>query len=155
IPDVLSPPILHRSFSITALIESRGALANGAIVAQGGDMGGYALYAIDGQPAFCYNYFGLERYCIRSTEKLPRGTATLRFEFSSTGTNSGNGKLLIDGRTVGEGPIDNTEPSFHSINETFDIGRDDGTAVSPDYAGNDVFTGRIAHVSIHIEDPHP
>ena len=50
IPEALAPPILHRAFSITAQIESVGAPANGAIVAQGGDMGGYALFAIDGNP---------------------------------------------------------------------------------------------------------
>jgi hypothetical protein len=152
IPEELAPPVLHRSFSITASLESGSAPPTGAIVAEGGNMGGYALFAINGRPSFCYNYFGLNRYCVSSDEPLPPGGKTeLRFEFSSTGPNSGRGTLLIDGQKVGEGSIDNTEPAFHSINETFDIGRDDGTAVVADYAGRDVFTGKIDHVLVHVE----
>jgi arylsulfatase len=152
IPEALAPPVLHRSFSITALIESTAGPVSGAIVAQGGNMGGYALYAIEGHPAFCYNYFGLNRYCVTSEQALPAGKSELRFEFAKTGPNSGQGALFINGQKAGEGSIDNTEPVFHSINESFDIGRDDGTPVVADYAGRDVFSGKIDRVLVHVED---
>ena len=35
-----------------------GVPADGVIVAQGGAFGGWALYALDGKPAYCYNLFG-------------------------------------------------------------------------------------------------
>ncbi len=39
--------------------------AEGVIVAQGGAFGGWSLYLHEGRPAYCYNFFGLQRF--RST----------------------------------------------------------------------------------------
>jgi len=152
IPEVLSPPVLNHSFTITAKLSSTDAQPHGVIVAQGGEMGGYALYLDQGRPVFCYNYFGNEHYIVKSTEPLPRGASVIRFEFKKTGEHQGRGTLFIGDAKVAEGAIEHTEPAFHSINETFDLGRDDGTPVSADYAGKDVLTAQLSSVVFHVDE---
>ena len=65
----------NKSFSITAQIDVPESGANGVIIAQGGAFGGFALYAKDGRPAYCYNLFGLQRFKVYGEERDPRRRA--------------------------------------------------------------------------------
>lgn len=38
-----------------------------------------------GKPTFDYNWLGRERYTIASSEKLPAGKCTIRFDFAYDG----------------------------------------------------------------------
>jgi arylsulfatase len=61
--------------------------------------------------------------------------------------------LLHDGSGVGEGRVEMTQPMIFSADETTDVGRETGTAVSPDYdASTSRFTGRIEWVQIDLGD---
>ena len=63
--------IKNKSKTITAEIEvSEGAVANGAIIVQGGRFGGWALYVNDGVPGYDYNFLGLQRFSLVSTKAL-------------------------------------------------------------------------------------
>ena len=50
--------VKNRSFVITADIEVPEAGAEGVVLAQGGEMGGWSLYVKDGAPRFAYNFLG-------------------------------------------------------------------------------------------------
>ena len=66
--------IKNRSKVITAtLVIPEGTPANGIIIAQGGRFGGWALYVINGILAYDYNFLGMERYTVSSSEKLKPG----------------------------------------------------------------------------------
>ena len=52
----------NKSFAITSEIVAPAEGANGTIVSQGGAFGGLSLYATEGKPAFCYNFFGLQQF---------------------------------------------------------------------------------------------
>ena len=57
-------------------------------------------------------------------------------EFAYDGGGLGKGgtvTLFVDGKKVGEGRVDATEPMIFSADETCDVGRDTGSPVSPDY----------------------
>ena len=54
--------IRNRSYSVTADVEIPKGGANGVIIAQGGRFGGWSLYLKDGQPAYWYNFLGLNQY---------------------------------------------------------------------------------------------
>ena len=71
-----------KSHSITALVDVPEGGANGVIVAQGGAFGGFALYAKDGKPAYCYNLFGLQQFKIYGDEAIPEGEHQVRMEFT-------------------------------------------------------------------------
>ena len=138
----------NRSLSITAQIDVPGGGANGVIIAQGGAFGGFALYAKDGQPAYCYNLFGLQRFKVYGDDRLPAGEHQVRMEFAYDGGGLGKGgavTLYVDGEQVGEGRVDGTVPMLFSADETTDVGSDTATPVSDDYGPKDSeFTGACA-----------
>jgi arylsulfatase len=150
IPALLAPPVLNRSYTITAEIEPATAAANGVIVAEGGGDAGYSLYLKNGVPVFCYNYFDEEYSFVRGADPLPPGKATLRFVFTRTGNNTGKGTLFVNDRQVGEGEIPHTVPARHSVTETFDIGRDEGSQVSTEYQGLSRFPGKVGKVVFDV-----
>ena len=129
--------------------------ANGVIVAQGGAFGGFALYAKDGKPAYCYNLFGLQQFKIYGDEAIPEGEHQVRMEFTYDGGGLGKGgdvRTFVDGDKVGEGRVDATVPVVFSADETTDVGSDTATPVSDDYGTRDSeFTGTVRWVQIDID----
>jgi arylsulfatase len=144
--------IKNKSFSITAEIELAGKPANGVIIAQGGRFGGWSVYARDGKLKFVYNVLGIHEFQIEATEMLPQGKHQVRMEFAYDGgglAKGGNVTLYYDGKVVGEGRVQMTQPMVFSADETTDIGYESGTSVSPDYsAHSSKFTGKIHWVQL-------
>ena len=145
----------NKSHSITAQIDVPETGANGVIVAQGGAFGGFALYAKDGKPAYCYNLFGLQQFKVYGDEPVPAGEHQVRMEFSYDGGGLGKGgdvRLYLDGQQVGAGRVNGTVPMLFSADETTDVGSDTATPVSDDYtAKNSGFTGRVRWVQLDID----
>ena len=88
--------IKNRSFVVTADIEIPEAGAEGVVIAQGGEMGGWSLYVKDGAPRFAYNFLGRETYKIVGPARLPSGKVTLRFEFAYDGGQARRGRKRFD-----------------------------------------------------------
>ncbi len=145
----------NKSHSITAQIDVPEEGANGVIIAQGGAFGGFALYAKDGKPAYCYNLFGLQRFKVYGKEPIPAGEHQVRMEFTYDGGGLGKGgdvKLYVDGEQVGEGRVDGTVPMVFSADETTDVGSDTATPVSDDYGPKDSeFTGKVRWVQLDVD----
>ena len=55
---------------------SRPSGAEGVLVAQGGDAGGYSFYLKDGELRFIYNYVGLDHFEVRRDARVPPRAAT-------------------------------------------------------------------------------
>jgi arylsulfatase A-like enzyme len=148
--------IKNRSFSVTAALETtNGQPAQGVLIAQGGRFGGWALYLKDGRAKFVYNVLGMQEFVAEATEPLPSGKHQVRMEFAYDGgglAKGGNVTVYYDGRSVGTGRVDLTQPLIFSADETTDIGDDYGNAVSADYAGASRFNGRIDVVQIDVGD---
>jgi arylsulfatase len=149
--------VKNKSFAVTADIEVPDGGAHGVIIAQGGSYGGWSLYAKDGgRPAYCYNFFGLQRFKVESEEPMPPGEHQVRMEFGYDGgglARGGTVDLYLDGRQVAHGRVDRTEPMVFSADETTDLGSDGATPVSDDYGPEDsAFTGRINWVEIDIDE---
>jgi hypothetical protein len=148
--------IKNKSHAVTAELDVPEGGANGVIVAQGGAYGGWAVYAKDGRPSYCYNLLGLRRFKVHGDTEIPAGEHQVRVEFAYDGGGLGKGgtvTLYLDGKQVGEGRVDGTQPMIFSGDETTDVGSDTATPVSDDYnAHNSVFTGRIRWVQIDLGD---
>ncbi len=157
--------VKNRSFSVTAAFDTppRG-VTNGVIVAQGGRFGGWALYVKAGRAAFVYNLLGMREFVTTADEALEPGSRQVRVEFAYDGgglAKGGDVTLLYDGRPVGSGRVEQTQPMIFSADETTDIGDDYGMPVSADYSGASKFNGRIEVVQIdlggddqsHLVDP--
>jgi arylsulfatase len=146
--------IKNRSFSVTAAIDtpSQGP-TNGVIIAQGGRFGGWALYTTEGRAVFVYNLLGMQEFVTAATEELAPGSHQVRAEFAYDGgglAKGGTVTLYYDGRAVGTGRVEVTQPLIFSADETTDIGNDFGMPVSAEYAGASKFTGRIDVVQIDV-----
>jgi arylsulfatase A-like enzyme len=146
--------IKNKSHAITAELEVPEGGANGVIIAQGGAYGGWAVYAKDGRPSYCYNLLGLRRFKVYGDTEIPAGEHQVRVEFAYDGGGLGKGgtvTLYLDGKPVGEGRVDGTQPLIFSGDETTDVGSDTATPVSDDYnPQNSAFTGRIRWVQIDL-----
>jgi arylsulfatase A-like enzyme len=145
----------NRSHTITAEVELPTGGANGVLLAQAGRFGGWSLYIKDGKPTYTYNWLGLKEYTIASTQALPAGKATIRYEFiydGGGGGKGGSGTILVNGQKVASGRIDNTQANVFSADEGADVGLDEGTAVTKAYTIPFKFTGKIGKVTIELKE---
>ena len=149
--------IKNRPIVLTAEVEiPAGTTANGIIIAQGGSFGGWAFYVKDGIAAYDYNFLGMERYTVASSQKLTPGKHTILFDFAYDGGGvgkGGTGTLLIDGKQVGQGRIERTQPGIFSADETADVGIDLATPVVARIGAEakSRFNGRIPKVTVEVK----
>jgi arylsulfatase A-like enzyme len=146
--------IKNKSHSVTAEIEVPKSGAEGVIIAQGGNIGGWSLYAKNGKLKYCYNLLGINYFYAESKDSLPPGQHQVRMEFAYAGGGLGKGgtvSLYVDGKKVGEGKVASTAAMVFSADDGCDVGQDTGAPVSPDYGarGNE-FTGHVKGVEIAI-----
>jgi arylsulfatase len=146
-----------RSYNVTADVEVPAGGANGVIISQAGRFGGWSLYMKGGRAHYVYNFGGLQRFTASSQTPLPPGRHTLRYEFKYDGGppgSGGTGRLLVDGQPAGEVRVERTMPFAFSGDEGADVGVDNETPVTEEYAeGNNRFTGRIVKVTVDIIPP--
>ena len=151
--------IKNKSYSITADVDVPKSGAEGVIVAQGGNLNGWSLYAKGGKLKYCYNFFGIDVSFVEAAQPIPAGNHQVRMEFKydGGGTAKGGGvTLYVDGKSVGQGRIERTVPMAFSADETCDVGKETGSPVSTDYGptGNE-FSGEVNWVQIDLEkDDH-
>ena len=127
---------------------------DGVIIAVGGVIGGWSLYAKEGRLKFCYNFFGVKRSYVESTTALPEGRHQVRVDFAYDGGGPAKGgtvTLNVDGKPVGSGRVDETQPALFSADETCDIGTEHGSLVTPDY-GQREFNGTVNWVELAVGD---
>jgi arylsulfatase len=147
--------VKNRSHTITSEIEIPKIGASGVILAQGGRFGGWSIYLKDGKPTYAYNWLGLKRYTVAANQALPAGKATIRFEFAYDGGGVGKGgmgTLIVNGKKVAATKIESTQCCVFSTDEGADVGADEGTPVTEVYKVPFKFTGKIAKVTIELEE---
>ena len=124
------------------------------IITQGGSVGGWSLYAHEGKLKYCYNFFGIEHYITAADKPIPSGKRQVRMEFKYDGgglAKGGDVTLYYDGKPVGKGRVEQSQPMGFSADEACDVGADTGSPASPDYGptGNR-FSGEIEWVQLDI-----
>ncbi len=141
----------NRSHAVTAEVVLPDQ-ANGVIIAQGGEFGGWSLYAKEGQLKYAYNLFGVQLFTTEATAPLPAGKHQVRMEFIYAGgglAKGGTVTLYVDGQPVGEGQLPATQPLVFSADETLDVGNETGSTVTPDYtAATSKFNGVINWIQL-------
>jgi len=151
--------IKNKSHVVTAEVVVPDSGASGVIIAQGGHVGGWTLYAHQGKLKYCYNFFGVNFFFAEATSPIPAGKHQVRMAFKYDGGGLAKGgavSLYVDGAKVGEGRVEVTQPMVFSADETCNVGKDAGSPVSPDYGphGNE-FRGEVNWVQIDLEkDDH-
>ncbi|MEN6307568.1 MAG: arylsulfatase [Anaerohalosphaeraceae bacterium] len=146
----------NKSHSITAEIDVPASGAEGVIVCQGANIGGWTFYAKNNKLKYCYNVAGVNHYFVESATPLAEGRHQVRMEFAYDGGGLGKGgkvTLYVDGKEVGQGDIPMTQAMIFSADDGCDVGEDSGAPVSPDYGpvGN-AFNGEVKGVQLSIVD---
>jgi hypothetical protein len=155
LPEEAIIDIKNRSFSIVAEVENPDGEAEGILVTLGGETGGFAFLVLDRKPTFICSWLGLEKYTIASSDPLPRGSSTIRFDFAYDGGGpgkGGTGTLSVNEKTVAEGRLEKTVPIHFSTDDTFDVGEDWGTPVSSTYTPPFTFTGTLKKVTVQTDN---
>jgi len=146
----------NKSHSVTAEIVVLEKGAEGVIVSQGANIGGWSLYAKDGKLKYCYNWGGFKHFFVEGSTRIPAGDHQVRMEFAYAGGGLGKGgkaTLFVDGKKVGEGEIGATLAMVFSADDGCDVGEDSGAPVSPDYgAQGNAFNGRVKGVQLAIAE---
>jgi arylsulfatase len=157
VPAFAAPPVYNRAYSIEADVEIPAGGAEGVLLSQGGDAGGYAFYMKDGRLCFLYNYVGLDRFeVLAEGGGLTEGRHALRYEFEPTGApdlangkgSPGRGQLYIDSKLVGASEFPHTTPLFFEL-EGLSCGFDFGAPVA-EYDPPFPFTGVIRQISVDL-----
>lgn len=132
VPEKDAPKIFNRSWSLSAAVDVADASAGGVIATMGGAPGGWSLY-LDAQrrPVFTYKAFEAGALEVVAPQPLGTGSQVITVDFDYAGGGRGKGavaRLVVNGKPAGEAKIAITPPAYFSINETFDVGIDSGSA---------------------------
>jgi hypothetical protein len=155
------PRIYGRSYAIEGDLVVPDDGAEGVIVANADEIGGFALWVdADGLLHHTYSMLGVEQYRQVSTEPIPTGKVSVRMQFDADETKPGTGgtvSLWANDAKIGEGRIDRTVPVAFSSYSGMDIGRDNGLVVDSAYKGQApyAFTGTVNTVVFDLKPaPH-
>ena len=82
----------NKSHSVTAEVDVPSSGAEGVIITQGGQVGGWSLYAKDGKLKYCYNFFGIEYYFAAAETPIPSGIHQVQDGIQVRRRRSGQGR---------------------------------------------------------------
>ncbi len=152
-PEFTAPGIGRESNHVSIDAEL-GEGASGVLFALGGFSGGLTLYMDKGELVYEYNMMEIERYSVRASEKIAAGKR--RIEVDTTIARPGAAAevvLSVDGKEVARTTVKRTVPAAFTASESFDVGIDLGSPVSPDYFDRRPFRfdGKIEKVEVKLK----
>jgi arylsulfatase len=157
VPFWVAPRVLNRPHSITAEAEIPAGGAEGVLMCQGSNSGGWSFYLMDGRLHYAHNYVGRAIYRVSAPAGLSAGHHQLRFEFEPTGEPDiahgagapGLAQLYIDGKLAGQNEFPVTTPAVFNPGGLA-CGANPGSAVVPDYRPPFRFTGTLHTVTVDL-----
>jgi arylsulfatase A-like enzyme len=155
----VGPRVLNRPHSITADAEIPDGGAEGVLICQGSNAGGWTFYVQGNRLHYAHNYVGRDIYRVSAADPLPAGRHQLRFEFEPTGKPDfaegkgapGRAQLYVDGQLIANNDFPITTPiAFNPGGLT--CGANPGSAIVPDYQAQAPFpfTGTLHTVTIDL-----
>ena len=151
------PRVYGRSYAIEAELSVPEHGAEGVIVAEADEMGGFSLWVDDkGLLHHSYSMMGVEQYKQVSTEPIPTGDVAVRMQFDADAhelSAGGTVSLYANDQKIGEGRLEKTVSFRFSAYAGMDVGRDNGLVVDRAYAAKApyAFTGTVKKVSFDLK----
>ena len=143
-----SPDVRHRSHRITASFNVPDEGAQGVIVSNGGESGGYTLCLLEGRLHYVSNHLGKAHYVATSSKDVSPGDHTAIVDFESTGGTAGKATLRLDDEVVGGVDVVATNFVTYAVAEGLEVGSDCTSPVWPRYHSPFHFSGTIREVII-------
>jgi arylsulfatase len=157
LPFWVGPRVLNRPHAITADAEIPPGGAEGVLLCQGSNSGGWSFYVKDGRLCYAHNYVARATYRVRAPDPLTAGRHQLRFEFEPTGMpdftrgqgSPGRAQLYVDGQLAAQEEFPVTTPvAFNPGGLT--CGANPGSAITADYQAPFPFTGVLHTVTVDL-----
>ncbi len=157
LPFWVGPRVLNRPHAITADADIPPGGAEGVLLCQGSNAGGWSFFVQDSRLHYVHNYVGRSSYTVSAPDPLPAGRHELRFEFEPTGQpdlthgkgSPGRAQLYVDGQLAGQAEFPVTTPiAFNPGGLT--CGHNPGSAVTTDYPAPFSFTGTLHTVTVDL-----
>jgi arylsulfatase A-like enzyme len=157
LPFWVGPRVLNRPHAITADVDIPAGGAEGVLLCQGSNAGGWSFYVQDGRLRYAHNSVGRATYRVAAPDPLPPGTHQLRFEFEPTGQpdlahgqgSPGRAQLYVDGQLAGQSDFPVTTPVAFNPGG-LSCGRNPGSAIVADYRVPFPFTGTLRTVTVDL-----
>lgn len=152
-PEFTAPGLGRQSNHVTIDVEVN-EQAEGVLYAVGGSSGGVTLYMQDGHLVYLYNMLIIEQFEARSAQPLKAGRHKIEVDTVIPGPGqAGTATLIVDGKQVAQAELKRTVPAAFTASESFDVGADLGSTVSPDYADRRPFefNGKIGMVKVELK----
>ena len=150
IPNQALPTFVNCPHGFTAYLRLERPDDGGLVVAQGGNLGGWAVLIADGCALYVHNYLGMKIITLK-TGKLPLGLdLRLTLEWIPEAFGKGTARLLVNGQEqVREEGVVTSIGGPSPVQEGLQIGRSWGPSISPDhYQGSSPFTGTLVRVEL-------
>jgi arylsulfatase len=153
-PEFTAPGLGRQNSNVEIALTAPEA-ASGVLYALGGFSGGLTLFMDAGFLVYEYNMMVIDRFQARSAAPIPPGehviTVDTKFE-SQQVMAPAMVTLGVDGIEVGKVAVARTVPVAFTASETFGVGVDLGSPVSPDYFDRRPFRfdGTIDSVAVEV-----
>jgi len=157
VPETVTVNVRNRSHVMVADVDvPEDGRLEGVLLAMGTRLGGWSFHVLDGRLRYAHNYVGRSCAVVESEDVITPGPHQLAMSFVTPGDLKATATLLVDGRVVGEGPIERLTPVRHSITGGgITCGWEQGPAVGPGYGAPFRFTGRLRRIVVDVSgEPH-
>jgi arylsulfatase len=150
-----APPVALRPFDMKAQIHLETGTEDGPVFAFGGSSGGMAAYITKGIPAFAFRDLSGRLQVIEAPAPLPSGSTALTVRLERTeprpmSVEKVTVTISAGDRVLVSKDVTTTIPAAYGVAETFDVGIDRGSAVSPAYRPDQPFSGGLGKVSFQF-----
>jgi arylsulfatase len=151
------PPLLGKSYRISANAVIPESGAEGVILSYGGRASGFVFYVKGNRLIYQNNPRNDAREVIASDIPVPRGKVVLAFEFAQDSVGktppgqgpSGIGRLFVNGQAVGNAKL--SQPLGFLWSQSLGIGQEFGSPVSDGLQPPFKFTGTLEQVKVELE----
>jgi hypothetical protein len=157
LPAAVGPRVLNRPHGITADVVIPAAGAEGVLLCQGANNGGFSFYVKDQRLHYAHNYLSRAVYQVSTPDPLPEGSHRLRFEFEPTGEPDfpngrgapGRVQLYVDDQLVAQTDIPVTVPIAFNPGG-LSCGSNPGAPIVTGYRSPFRFTGTLHRVTVDV-----
>jgi arylsulfatase A-like enzyme len=162
LPRAAFPELSARAHRFEVDLGGNPSQGNGVLLADGGRLGGFALFVRAGKLVFDNNAFGQSHQQVEASEPLPDRPVTVAYEYQPasagpgapsllTRATPGTIRLFVDNKQVAQGEIGAFLSASGAYSETFDIGVDRGSQVSRDPAGQARYSQAITETRLALK----
>lgn len=150
-----APPIANRPFQMRVQLDLPATDVTGPVFVLGGSSGGMGLYLKNGVPIFLMRDLASVPTVVAARSPLAAGASELVLTVDRPTIPSAAAKPVTVTISIGDMVLVSKQvtamlPAGYGMSETFDIGVDQGSRLTPDYPAGHRFPGTIGEVTFNI-----